>query len=103
MNRQGRILVVDDLPKWREIVCGLGCGLVVDPNDPEALAAAIEELLADPEMAEEMGKRGRAAVKEKFNWDREAPRLLSLYRALQTGEVLPEGQPAEPEMATVSS
>jgi glycosyltransferase involved in cell wall biosynthesis len=105
-------VIASDLPKWRELVCGLGCGLVVDPDDPEALAAAIEELITDPERAEEMGRRGRAAVKERFNWDREAPRLLALYDALEIGgvqleedlqEEFLEHKPAEREMATVSS
>jgi glycosyltransferase involved in cell wall biosynthesis len=108
----GLPVIASDLPKWREIVCGTGCGLVVDPDEPEALAAAIEKLLRDPERAEEMGKRGRAAVIERFNWDREAPRLFALYDALQNGEFqlqedhqeeLPEDQPVEREMATVSS
>jgi glycosyltransferase involved in cell wall biosynthesis len=73
-------VIASDLPRWREIVCGIGCGVVVDPRDPAAIAAAIEDLLRRPEEAEAMGKRGQAAVKNDFNWDRDAPRLLSLYR-----------------------
>jgi glycosyltransferase involved in cell wall biosynthesis len=96
-------LIASDLPNWRELVCGLGCGVVVDPRDPEAIAGAIEELLTDPERAEEMGKRGQAAVKARFNWDLETPTLLSLYHALQNGQVhLQPDQPIEPEMATPS-
>jgi hypothetical protein len=50
-----------------------------------------------------MGRRGRTAVKERFNWDREAPRLLALYQALESGEVrLQHDQQVEAEMATVS-
>ena len=106
-------VIASDLPEWRELICGLRCGLVVDPDDPEALAAAIEELITNPERAEEMGRRGRAAVERCFNWDLEAPRLLALYDALQTGEVqlqedlreeeLREDQPVGPELAILSS
>ena len=33
-----------------------------------------------------MGERGRAAVRERFNWEREAPLLVPLYRDLQEAE-----------------
>jgi glycosyltransferase involved in cell wall biosynthesis len=75
-------VIAPDFPRWREIVRGVGCGLVVDPLDPAAIAAAIETVLSNPEEAEAMGRRGRAAVEAEFNWDAEAPRLLSLYRGL---------------------
>jgi glycosyltransferase involved in cell wall biosynthesis len=84
-------VVASDLPRWREIVCGVGCGVVVDPRDPAAIAAAIERLLRDPDAAEAMGERGRAAVRSTFNWGQEAARLLSLYRDLDAGE--PAGVP----------
>jgi len=78
-------VIASDFPTWREIVVGTGCGLTVDPSDHAAIAAAIEHLLTHPEEAEAMGERGRAAVRERFNWDGEAARLLSLYRDLQDG------------------
>jgi glycosyltransferase involved in cell wall biosynthesis len=43
-------------------------GVVCRPEDPRALAEAIEELLADTEEAAAMGKRGRALVEEHFAW-----------------------------------
>jgi glycosyltransferase involved in cell wall biosynthesis len=72
-------VVASDLPRWREIVDGVGCGLLVDPRDPDAIAAAIEHLLRHPEEAQAMGERGRAAVEEGLNWDGEEARLLALY------------------------
>lgn len=78
-------VIAADMPAWRDIVVGTGCGLVADPRDPAAIAAAIEHLLTHPEEAEAMGERGRAAVHERFNWDGDAARLLSLYRDLQDG------------------
>jgi glycosyltransferase involved in cell wall biosynthesis len=72
-------VIASDLPRWRELVERVGCGLVVDPRDPEAIAAAIERLWGDPEEAAAMGRRGRAAFEAEFNWDAEAQRLLALY------------------------
>jgi len=42
------------------IITKAGCGMVVDPDDPAGVAAAIRELAAHPERVAEMGKRARA-------------------------------------------
>ena len=41
------------------IVTESGCGLAADPDDPAAVAAAIRELRADPELLAAMGRRAR--------------------------------------------
>jgi glycosyltransferase involved in cell wall biosynthesis len=83
----GLPVITSDFPRWREFVRGLDCGLVVDPLDPEALAAAIEYLLRHPAEAEAMGQRGREAVRAGLNWDAEGARLLSLYGELAVAPV----------------
>lgn len=75
-------VVASDFPLWRRIVEDSGCGLLVDPLDPSAIAAAIDHLLADPEESEQMGRRGRAAVERHFNWEHDRARLLALYDSL---------------------
>ncbi len=57
-------------------------GLLVPPADPPALAAAVNELLRDPERGREMGKAGRRRVLEHFTWRAVAERTLELYRRL---------------------
>jgi glycosyltransferase involved in cell wall biosynthesis len=78
----GLPVVVSDAPGWREIIERYECGLAVDAEDPRAVAMAISELLRDPERARRMGGRGRDAVMNELNWDRDAPRLLGLYERL---------------------
>ncbi|MGB9790948.1 MAG: glycosyltransferase family 4 protein [Thermacetogeniaceae bacterium] len=78
----GLPVIASDFPLWREIVDGIGCGLLVNPLDPKAIAEAIQYLLTHPDEAEEMGRRGRQAVQERYNWDIEKEKLLSLYRRL---------------------
>ncbi len=71
-----------DFPVWRQIVEGAGCGFCVDPLNPAQISLAIRYLFAHPREAEAMGRRGRRAIEERFNWDREKRKLLSLYGQL---------------------
>jgi glycosyltransferase involved in cell wall biosynthesis len=73
-------IIASDFPFWREIVEGTGAGIVVDPLDDEAIVRAMRWMLENPEQAAEMGRRGRRAVLERFNWEVEAEQLLSITR-----------------------
>jgi hypothetical protein len=75
-------VIASDFPIWREIVEGAACGVLVDPSDPRAIAEAIEWVLANPDEAEELGARGREAVRETYNWERESGELLAAYARL---------------------
>jgi glycosyltransferase involved in cell wall biosynthesis len=75
-------VVASDFPLWREIVNESGCGLLVDPLDPRAIADAIAQLLDNPQEAEAMGQRGRRAVEGLYNWENEEKKLLALYEQL---------------------
>lgn len=57
-------------------------GRLVEPRQPEALAGAIEEMLADPEGAREMGLRGRHLVEERYSLDRMSRTVQALYEDL---------------------
>ena len=78
----GLPVIASDFPLWREIVEGAGCGLLVDPMDPRAIAAAMQRIIDHPEEAAEMGRRGRAAVEHTYNWEAESTKLIELYRRL---------------------
>lgn len=45
-------------------------GILVDPDDPAAVAAGVNELLANPERRKRLGAAGRRAVETHYNWDR---------------------------------
>lgn len=57
-------------------------GLLVPPADPLALAAAISELLADPERANAFGRAGRARVEDRFTSERMAEAYVALLADL---------------------
>lgn len=83
----GLPVIASDFPLWQEIIVGNKCGVCVDPNDPAALAEAIDALAADPEHARAMGERGRLAVQTKYNWTAEEKKLLLLYESLAGNSV----------------
>jgi glycosyltransferase involved in cell wall biosynthesis len=59
-------------------------GIIVQPGDVDAIAAAIEHLYRHPEIAASMGAAARQRVVENFTWDHYRTRLLSAYdRAIQ--------------------
>jgi glycosyltransferase involved in cell wall biosynthesis len=75
-------VIASRLPRWREIVEGNACGVCVDPGDPLAIAAAIDHLVLHPDLARRMGENGRRAVTDKYNWHREARKLIDFYERL---------------------
>src|SRR5882762_1479507 len=75
-------VIASDFPLWRQIIGEAGCGLLVDPKDPQAIARAMEYLLSHDSEAEAMGRRGRQAACELYNWNSEERVLLKFYSEL---------------------
>jgi mannosyltransferase len=57
-------------------------GVLTPPGDIDALVAALEPLMRDPELAVAMGMRERQRVLEKFSLDAEAEGIARVYRIL---------------------
>jgi len=64
-------------------------GLLVPVGDAGSLAAAIDALLAKPEMARRMGKAGRERVERDFRQEIVWDDLIGLYRMLLSERGLP--------------
>jgi glycosyltransferase involved in cell wall biosynthesis len=65
-----------------EVVLHGQTGLLVPPDDPGRLAAALLELALEPERAAAMGRAGEARVLEEFGLDRMVEETLALYGQL---------------------
>lgn len=76
----GLPVICTDFILWKEVVEGNDCGICVNANDTQAVAAAIRRLLDDPAEARRMGENGRRAVITTYNWSVEEAKLLNLYR-----------------------
>jgi phosphatidylinositol alpha-1,6-mannosyltransferase len=62
-------------------------GLLADPYDPAALAAAIAQILRSPELAARLGAQGRSVAESKYSWERVARdlRVIADAHALEPG------------------
>ncbi len=84
-----------------ELVRDGDTGLLVDPDDPAALAAALARLLADPSFGRRLAAAGRQLVVAEFNSHHSAARLLELF-----GQVINSRQKQaliNPEKVEISS
>ena len=59
-------------------------GILVDPEDPQAVAAGINGLLADTALRQRLGAAGRRAVETYYNWDRVAADLIRIDAAFRS-------------------
>lgn len=77
----GKPLVLSAVGGFPE-VAAQGAARLVPPEDPEALSAALSELVADPDSRAELGAAAQAAASGPYSWDEVASQTLALYREL---------------------
>lgn len=73
-------IVAVDVGSVGELVEDGVTGLVVPPEDPEAIAAAISRLLADADLRERLGAAGRKRAEREFPLDHLVERHAHAYR-----------------------
>lgn len=76
------VLTSDSAPSAR-VVRSTGCGLVFRSGDASDAATALESMF-DVVRRADMGRRGRKAVLEEYNWERDTVRLLESVGSLDT-------------------
>lgn len=75
-------IISANFPLWREIIESNGCGICVSSERPEEIGKAVEYLIEHPKQARKMGKNGRKAILEKYNWKKESRKLIKVYEKL---------------------
>jgi glycosyltransferase involved in cell wall biosynthesis len=83
---------------FTEVVERTGGGLLVAPDDRDALAEAIEKLWSDPTLARQLGRRGREGVRASYTIQRSADRLLETYTS-----IIGAGRPGAPHPMTTAT
>jgi len=94
-------VVLPEHGAFPEIVADTGGGLLHAPGDAAALAAALKQLLLNPSLADELGRRGQAAIRDRYTAERMAQRTLDLYQRVLE-RTRPSAQAEEPTAATKS-
>ncbi len=80
----GLPIITTDVPGCRDVVTHEVNGLLVPPQNPQALAEAIERLLNDPNLRAEMGRAGRQLALDQFSLERIIEQTMVVYqRALK--------------------
>ncbi len=79
----GRPVIATRVGGNTDLVVDGETGLLVPPEDPAALAAAIERLLADPALSARIAARGQAMVRERYSVERMVRSHEELYDSLR--------------------
>jgi glycosyltransferase involved in cell wall biosynthesis len=82
----GLPMIAADYPGMKSLVEGEGVGICVDSSSPQAIAAAVNRLAADPDGRTRMKARGLQLSRERYNWAIESTALLRLYRGLASAD-----------------
>jgi len=85
-----RPVVVTDVTPVARIVRETDAGRVVPPDAPDAMAESIVELARHPETRRELGRNGRTAVEDRYNWTVEGEKLRELYRSVESASSQPD-------------
>jgi alpha-maltose-1-phosphate synthase len=76
-----RPVICTDVASMPEVVIQGENGFIVAPNNPQALGAAIDAIVADPVRADAMGRAGRQRMLDRFQWEHVVDRCLEAYAA----------------------
>ena len=74
----GKPLILSDIPGVRDVISEKE-GYIVEPLDPSAIAKALDKIWNAPEMAREMGERGRLRVEKLFSWEKVAKDIENVF------------------------
>jgi len=78
----GRPMVATDVPGCREVAIADKTGLLVPPDDPPALAQALERLACDAHLRQRMGQAAREMAETRFSEAAIGHATVDLYRML---------------------
>ena len=74
-------MAVSDFPVLRGFA-ELGIGVTFDPEDPESIAEAINKVLENKTLLNQMRRRALKLAHQEYNWERESGKLLAVYKEL---------------------
>jgi phosphatidylinositol alpha-mannosyltransferase len=74
-------VAASDIPGYRDVMTP-ETTVSFTPDDPGAIVAAVESLLADESKRRAMGEAGRRLAQERYSWSALARKLVGIYESL---------------------
>ena len=74
----GKPLILSDIPGVRDVISKEE-GFIVEPLDPEQIKEALEKIWGAPEMARQMGQKGRERVEKLFSWEKVSKDIEKIF------------------------
>jgi len=71
-------VIVSDAAAFQDLVSPQ-TGILVEKENPRAVAAAITKLLSQPALAESLGMNGYCLVRERFTWDKVIDKMEKVF------------------------
>ena len=78
----GLPMLASDFPGLRRELGANEAGLLVNPDDPQAVGIALGDLVSDPALRKRLGEAARDAARRAWNWEGEAAILWQSYNLL---------------------
>lgn len=75
-------VLCSDFPGLKAFVEDSGCGMVVSPDDPTAIAEKVQRLVENADLRKQLGAKGRELFETEYNWEKHEHRLVALYERI---------------------
>jgi phosphatidylinositol alpha-mannosyltransferase len=89
----GCAVIASDIHGYKRVVQRNVSGLLVEPKDADALADAIERLIAQPELRKNLGEAGSRRAPE-YDWRHVTAELVGVYEEVIQRRTAPASEPA---------
>lgn len=73
-------VIASNIPGVNNVMDNGKSGILVEPRDSEGLAKAMVKILANPDLARQMGNHGRKLVETKYNWKTIGTQIENVYK-----------------------
>ena len=76
----GNCIVASSIPACMEVV--EDSGLIFETENVDALAAVLQKVISNPDLAKELGEKAKVRGVAEYNYDRVAEKTVELYKSL---------------------
>lgn len=78
----GVAVISSDFPHYRKVVDSSESGLLVNPEHPDSISKAMNNMLENPYSTKMMGDNGKIAFNRTYNWSTEEKKLIAFYKKI---------------------